>query len=171
MTDEEAVCDLAEGNLLDWKGLQPFDVEVPPACLGRQESDGWLQFRWGYAAYRVFRCRSEGPEVWLFTLDDSKVRLIEVFLLPTSLVIGVLREQLGAPELKVACPLPARLQRPLGTPDEDLNELVYARKGLALLLGRNPEARERLIRVRGFEIMSAEAYRHRFVDLPPVRFI
>ncbi len=171
MANKETICNLVEGNLLAWEGLQPFNVDEPPACLGRQESDGWLRFRWGHAAYRVFRCSPGGPEVWLFTLDDIRVRLIEVFLLPRSLATGDLLEQLGVPELEVVCPLAAQLQRSFGAPDEDLNELVYAWRGLALLLGRTPGARERLVRVRGFEIMSAEEYRQRFVDLPPVRFI
>lgn len=171
MTNEEAICNLAEGNFLAWEGLQPFNVAKPPACLGRQESDGWLRFRWGYAAYRVFRCGPEGPDVWLFTLDDDRVRLIEVFSLPMALGEGALQEQLGVPELEVPCPLAAQLQRPLGTLGQDLNEWIYAGRGLALLLGRTPGAQERLVRVRGFELMSAEEYRQRFVELPPVRFI
>jgi hypothetical protein len=170
VTNAETICHLVEGRILKWKGLPPFSVEELPSCLRQEASHGWLKFKQGYAAYRIFRTTDGGPEAWLFTFDGYRIHLIEVFSLPLSVEVGPLLDQLGTPEMRLAHPLAAQLQRPLKRPDENLNEIIFARRGLALLLGYAPDTPARLVRVRGFGVMLAETYQELFVDLPPMRF-
>jgi hypothetical protein len=166
----QALCDLGSGNASGWHGLRPLALEELPACLEPAGQDGWLRFWHGYTQYRVWRQSPAGSTLWLFIDQDDLVHLVEVFDLPATVAVDPLVRQLGTPELTLDYPLAAQLQRPLCRPGEELIEFVYARRGLALLIGRPAGQPARLVRLRGFEVMPARMYRELFVDLPDVRF-
>lgn len=163
-----ATCSLVQGRVLDWQGLRPFAIEEVPGCIGEQVANDWLKFKQGYGSYRVFRRSLEGPEVWLFTFDGSNVGLIELFSPPASFASDEALDALGQPELIGDYPGAAQLQRPLRQPGEELRELIYGKRGLALLLADAPDKAKRAVRVRGFEPMPAQKYYERFVELPEV---
>lgn len=166
MEDKHPVCRLAHGQLYEWRGLQPFSAVTWPACLESTGEKGWLRFHYEPLAYQVFRLRQSPAQIWLFSPGEADVCLVEVFGLSEEPDI----DRLGAPDLCFDYPLEARLQRSLGNPDEYQQECVYAGRGLALLFGLPLGQAQHLLRVRGFKPMSADSYRDRFVDLPPVRW-
>jgi len=165
----EAICCLVEGRVFDWHGLEPFPIEEAPGCIGEQTASEWLKFKRGYASYRVFRGNPGGPEVWLFSFDGDSVELVELFSPPVSFGSEETLALLGQPELIGDYPGAAQLQRPLRQPGEELRELIYEERGLALLLAHAPETATRAVRVRGFESMPAQTYYERFVELPEVQ--
>jgi hypothetical protein len=167
---EAAICEFIQTHLSDWRGLQPFPLSEIPACLGILEKQGELEFGLGVMPYRIFHTDPGGPEVWLFSLADEHVHLVEVFSATGTPSDEALFRQFGTPEMRYPYPLAAQLQRSLGEPEESLEELVYASRGLAGLIGRKPGSGERLLRLRGFEAMPIEQYYAKYVDLPPVRF-
>lgn len=168
MNDGEQICRLAEGRILDWRGLRPFRIEDAPACLGPRMAQDWLAFNRGHAAFHLFRSGPVAPDVWLFTFDGESVELVELFSLPSSVVTEEVLSALGEPDLLAGYPLAAQLQRPLRQPGEELRESIFGDRGLALLSGHAPGETARLVRVRGFEAMPAQNYYERFVELPQV---
>lgn len=166
----DSLCDLVDGEVWSWQGLLPFTHDEVPSCVGLEERTDWLLFPDGYRAYRVFVRDPAAPKVWLFTFDDERVHLVESF--PVSATVGrdTFERRLGPAEASAPYPLSARLQRPLGTPGDDLVELIYASRGLALLFAQTHRSDHRLLRIRGFEAMPADEYLRRFVELPPMQF-
>ena len=164
----ESICCLVEERILDWYGLEPFPIDETPGCVGEQTASDWLKFKRGYASYRVFRRNNGGPEVWIFSFDGNSVELVELFSPPASYASEETLELLGQPELIGDYPGAAQIQRPLREPGEELRELIYEKRGLALLLAFAPDTATRPVRVRGFESMPAQKYYERFVELTEV---
>jgi hypothetical protein len=161
------VCALVEGRFDVWRGLAPFDPTRPPACVGVEEKSEWLGFSEGLVHYRRYRHPS-GHQVWLFDRDE-KVILIEVFPeVATSLDDWL--ALLGPPDRSIPYGLPQLMQRPLAQGDEDLDELVWGARGLALLRAGATGGRHRLARARGFSPMSPDDYQRRFVRLPGIEY-
>jgi hypothetical protein len=165
-----SVCELAAGRLDAWSGLQPFKPDAAPTCLGAMIRDGWLEFGGDSMSYRLFQPGTSGAEVWLFNPPGDDIRLVEVFSPAIGGATRAILRSLGNAEMQYEYPLEGRLQRMLGAPDETLEELVFAHRGLAVMLGHRPGASEWIFRLRGFERMAADVYYQRFVHLPETRF-
>lgn len=164
----ESICDLVEGRVVEWHGLQPFAIDEVPDCIGEQRASEWLKFKRGYGLYRIFRSGPQGPEVWLFSFNGKSVELVELFSPPLSFASDETMDELGQPKLIGDYPGAAQIQRPLAQPGEELREAIYGQRGLALLLGYAPGRPARPVRVRGFPSMSEEEYYERFVELPEI---
>jgi hypothetical protein len=160
MADVHPVCRLAAGMVSEWLGLRPFPLAEWPDCLGPGRGEGWLQFHHESLHYREFCSAGSSSPVRLYAPGDADVCLVEVTN-PPSPDLG----PLGPPELTFNYPAAARLQHPVPGAGKDLTEAVYGSRGLAALLSSG-----RVIRLRGFQPVSAAAYRDRFVELPPIRW-
>jgi len=170
MIDAQTICDLAAGELSQWRGLRPFALETIPDCLESTGGNGWLQFGQRHLAYCVFRLGSAGSVVWLFSFDDGQVHLVEVQEPQQNISVDEVLDGLGPPDARLAYSSAARLQRPLGELDERVSEYVFSSRGLALLIGHTPNGSRRILRVRGFEVMPLQRYKELFIDLPEPRF-
>jgi len=160
------LCDLVDGRLEAWHGLGRLDAGAVPACVGTAQHAEWLGFSRGRLHYRRYQTAS-GAAVWLFDRDGFIV-LVEHFPAGDPPVEPWL-EVLGAPDRTIEYGVAQLMQRPLARTDEDVDELVWGARGLALLRGRTDRG-ERLIRTRGFAPGDADDYRRRFVELPRIEY-
>ncbi len=166
----EKICELAAGRVASWDGLRHLTHTSVPPCLQFAERQGWLRFAVASLKYLVFVEPAVGSEVWLFSADEETVCLVEVFSLPPSVSPAGLLDELGEPDLVYRVPLAVRLQRPQQLPGPDLQEYVYAGRGLALAVQQPEGGVLELVRLRGFEAMTAAAYVEQFGELPGLRF-
>lgn len=165
--DKNPICRLAALDIAGWRGLPPFPIDQAPECLGPERSRGWLEFRRGWLAYRDSRPKDE-TAVRLFAGEDGNACLLEVY--PSGIDAEHLLAQLRPAETIAPFPLEAELQYPVRRPGETLEDHIYGARGLALLLASRAGEGTRVVRLRGFEPMTAAQYRQWFVDLPPLVF-
>ncbi len=165
--DEHALCALAAGQAAGWRGLTPFDRARVPACFGARAETGTVTLHdrdWG-----VQHFVSAVAETWLYD-DGTAVALISVF--PSiSHRIESLEEALGPAPWQRDVSFAERIERPALPPRTHYDgELVYAGRGLAVLIAASADGTRGVHRLRGFAPTEAAAYFRRFVQERPVEW-
>lgn len=154
------VCALAIGDVATWTGLVPFALDAAPPCLGEPVVEDVRRIGTVLRPYREHRT-GDGSDVRLVGDDSGMVVLVEAApATPPDPPPGV-------PDLVLPLPFAAYLHDPgLDGYGSRVADHVYAALGLAVLVVEDG----RVVRLRGFVPVAADAYVALFRTYPSVEF-
>ncbi len=166
--EPRAICDLIEGNVGGWSGLGTLDHDDLPDCLGSVQAKGIRHFKLatlGSDTYRSPRALGEVRIDWW--MNGNGVVLVEVGPFPP-LAAAPLQAGLGPADATFRYGEEELAYWNLDAPPGGvLIELVYAARGLSILVARDASGAANAIRLRGFTAMPAERYVDDYVRLHP----
>ena len=161
MYDRASVCELIGLRVAGWRGLPDVRTSEAPECLGTRtetiESDPGSGFLERTAFHR--------DAIRVDLIGSGRAELVDI-IPDTPASAATLLAQLGAPEARTPYDAELRRRKPIGAPGDTIDELVYASRGLALLIDEHG----RLLRLRGFTPMSTQRYRAMYGQYHPVKF-
>jgi hypothetical protein len=166
--DPNAICQLIEGRVEQWRGLGRLEHSQLPACVGERIGQGSIRFRLMLLAVDTYRSSSGDAEVRVYwALNGGLIELVDVKPLPAPAADSLLYRLDGAATTNVYS-VEERAAANLEAPEDgSIEEVIYADKGLAIAVARPPSGEAVVVRIRGFKPMSHEQYIDHYVRFEP----